>query len=108
MAYKIRTDRPVPEGMVAGIGSLRPKSSLKPAEPPYKRALFEQQEGRCHGCRAAFQFEELHPVHIIPKAAGGTDDGDNLLLLCRPCGRGKGGLSREYMIARLRQLGIEL
>ncbi len=34
MAIKLRRDKPLPEGLVYGITSIRLKSSLKPAEPP--------------------------------------------------------------------------
>ena len=108
MAIKPQHDEPLPEGLVAGMTSLMLKSSLKPAEPPYKRELFELREGRCDGCKLTFEFDDLHLEHIIPRVAGGTYDIDNLLLLCRPCSRGEGNLSREYIIARLRKLGVEL
>ena len=109
MAFKIRRDKPVPEGLVAGIATMRLKSSLKPAEQPHKRKreLFELREGRCDACNSTFEFDDLHLEHIIPRVAGGTYDTDNLLLLCRPCSRGEGNLSREYIIARLRKLGLE-
>ncbi|MCV9371074.1 HNH endonuclease [Bacillus paralicheniformis] len=33
--------------------------------------------------------------HIIPQASGGTDDIDNLQLLCRPCNAAKSALNTE-------------
>ena len=64
---------------VADVGTL----------PPYrqqKHVLFGQQEGRCAGC--------------------GTDHPDNLQLLCSHCNRVKGNRPQEYLLARLRELGL--
>nr|WGD61841.1 HNH endonuclease [Bacillus subtilis]WGD74935.1 HNH endonuclease [Bacillus subtilis] len=49
--------------------------------------------------------------HIIPQASGGTDDIDNLQLLCSPCNGAKGALStdefsshseRKYEVERMK------
>jgi len=41
----------------------------------------------CQSCRRQFTKKSrllgLH--HIIPRAQGGTDDWDNLVLICKPC-----------------------
>ena len=79
------------------------------APRPYrqnKHILFGQQEGRCAGCRAAFEFRHLEVDHIIPRAAGGTDHIENLQLLCGHCNRIKGDRPQEYLIARLREMGM--
>ena len=79
------------------------------APRPYrqnKHILFGQQEGRCAGCRAAFEFRHLEVDHIIPRAAGGTDHIENLQLLCGHCNRIKGDRPQAYLIARLREMGM--
>ena len=79
------------------------------APRPYrqnKHILFGQQEGRCAGCRAAFEFRHLEVDHIIPRSAGGTDHLENLQLLCGHCNRIKGDRTQEYLIARLREMGM--
>ena len=44
-----------------------------------KHDLFEQQEGRCNGCRSAFEFRHLEV---------------------------KGDRPQEYLVARLREMGM--
>ena len=79
------------------------------APVPYrqnKHVLFGMQEGRCNGCGSAFEFRHLEVDHVIPQAGGGTDHIDNLQLLCGHCNRTKGDRSQEYLMARLKELGI--
>ena len=71
-----------------------------------KHILFGQQEGRCNGCRSEFPFRVLEVDHIIPQRAGGQDNIENLQLLCAHCNRVKGHRPQEYLVARLRELGI--
>ena len=79
------------------------------APMPYrqnKHVLFGQQEGRCNGCRSAFPFRVLEVDHVIPQRAGGQDNIENLQLLCAHCNRVKGDRPQEYLVARLKELGI--
>ena len=71
-----------------------------------KHVLFGQQEGQCNGCRSEFPFKILEVDHIIPQRAGGHDNIENLQLLCAHCNRVKGDGPQEYLVARLRELGI--
>ena len=71
-----------------------------------KHVLFGQQEGRCNGCRVAFEFRNFTIDHIIPEHRGGTDHVENLQLLCGHCNSVKGDRPQEYLVARLRELGI--
>ena len=79
------------------------------APRPYRQnrhILFGQQEGRCRGCRSAFEFRHMEVDHIIPQSSGGGDHIENLQLLCAHCNRVKGVRSQEYLLARLREMGI--
>ena len=79
------------------------------APVPYrqnKHVLFGQQEGRCNGCRTDFPFRVFEVDHVIPQRSGGQDNIENLQLLCAHCNRVKGDRPQEYLVARLRELGI--
>ena len=71
-----------------------------------KHVLFGQQEGRCNGCESEFPFRVLEVDHIIPRSSGGQDNVENLQLLCAHCNRVKGDRPQQYLIARLKELGI--
>ncbi|MGR3913989.1 MAG: HNH endonuclease, partial [Gammaproteobacteria bacterium] len=71
-----------------------------------KHIRFGEQQGRCNGCKADFQFRHFEVDHIVPLADGGADTDDNLQLLCGSCNRIKGKRSMAYLFARLRELGI--
>ena len=79
------------------------------APVPYrqnKHVPFGQQEGRCNDCRSEFPFRILEVDHVIPRGGGGQDNIENLQLLCVHCNRVKGDRPQEYLVARLRELGI--
>ena len=71
-----------------------------------KHVLFDQQMGRCNGCLREFPFRFLEVDHIIPQRAGGQDNIENLQLLRAHCNRVKGDRPQEYLVARLRELGV--
>lgn len=48
--------------------------------------IFARCDGRCGTCRRKFRAAEDYEVdHIIPLSGGGTDDDDNLQILCPGC-----------------------
>ena len=95
-------------GMVTARTDIPRRTDID-APVPYrqnKHVLFGQQEGRCKGCRSAFEFRNFTIDHIIPEHRGGTDHVENLQLLCGHCNSVKGDRPQEYLVARLRELGI--
>ena len=85
------------------------RASAGVAPVPYrqnKHILFGQQEGRCKGCRSAFEFRHLEVDHVIPRDSGGHDHVENLQLLCAHCNRIKSNRSLEYLMAQLAEMGI--
>ena len=71
-----------------------------------KHELFGNQEGLCAGCRVMFPFRNFTIDHIVPQSRGGTDHLDNLQLLCGACNSLKGDRPQEYLVARLREMGM--
>jgi len=74
--------------------------------PPYncaanKRKLYGNQEGYCAGCNTHFEARHLEVDHIIASIKGGTDQLDNLQLLCGSCNRIKGDRGMEYLRTKL-------
>ena len=71
-----------------------------------KHVLFGQQEGQCNGYRSEFPFRVLEVDRVIPQRAVGQDNIENLQLRYAHCNKVAGDRAQEYLIARLRQLGI--
>jgi RNA-directed DNA polymerase len=50
------------------------------------KELWERQEGNCPNCHQGITEEsEWHKHHIQPKSQGGSDELDNLILVCSAC-----------------------
>jgi hypothetical protein len=50
--------------------------------PKRRRAIFAAHGGACHYCGSN---DATHIDHIVPRAAGGTDDLGNLIAACLTC-----------------------
>ena len=72
----------------------------------YKHTLYGFQEGKCKGCEVLLPFRNLTIDHIIPRSRGGTNDADNLQLLCAACNSTKGDRTQEDLIQALRDQGV--
>ncbi len=69
-----------------------PEPILDPYKRPqnYKHTLYRTQEKKCNGCGVVFPFRNMTIDHIIPRSKDGTDNLDNLQLLCAACNSAKG------------------
>ncbi len=83
--------------------------SIEPTEKPYnnpaiKEGLYNLQGGYCVACRVIFPLRNLEVDHIIARDKGGTNELENLQLLCSTCNRVKGNRGMEYLMAKLAEL----
>lgn len=51
-----------------------------------KDEVWLRAKGRCEACQAR---RAQDPDHVVPRSAGGSDDPDNILAICRTCHRQK-------------------
>ncbi len=84
------------------------KSSPREPIPRWaKPELFRISGGECAGCLETFkQMGNLDVDHIIPVADGGTNEFENLQLLCRSCNSRKGTKTMRELIEILIDEGI--
>ena len=69
-----------------------------------KNKLFAAQQGRCAYCGQSHHPRYLRIDHKYPFSRGGSDDFDNLQILCNPCNMRKGILSDEEFRHRYQRL----
>ncbi len=69
-------------------------------------ALYQLQRRRCNGCDEELTAWQLTIDHIVPKSQGGSDEFDNLQLLCYSCNWLKTDDTQEDLLDRLRDLGV--
>lgn len=79
-----------------------------PRYQTHKHELYGKQEGHCTGCKRDFLFRNMTIDHIVPRSKGGTDDINNLQLLCGTCNSIKGNRSQQYLYDRLAEQEREL
>lgn len=65
--------------------------------------VFKRDGFTCQYCGAHPPKVILHLDHIIPVAAGGKNDQDNLITACEQCNQGKGARSLESIPSSLAQ-----
>jgi len=71
-------------------------ATSKPKRKPLKKAdiiaAMQRIGGRCAACG---DEDNLEVDHILPVARGGTNNADNLQMLCKPCNMSKGAKTME-------------
>ena len=69
-----------------------------------KNALFTAQKGKCSYCGRTNRIRYLEIDHKFPLSRGGSNETDNLQLLCTPCNMRKGIQSDEEFRWRYQRL----
>lgn len=72
----------------------------------HKKKLYGQQEGKCNTCESPLLWHAVTIDHILARSKGGTDEIENLQILCFGCNNLKGSRSQEYLLKELERLGI--
>lgn len=88
----------------------RTKTASKRVVTDYQQhrfKLFERQDGICNGCKEKFPERNFTVDHIVPLKEGGSDNIENLQLLCSACNSIKGERSMEYLFERLAQHNMD-
>ena len=70
----------------------------------YKFQLYKEQSGICAGCLDPFRYRNLTVDHVIPwreDKGNGSDEPENLQLLCGACNSLKGDRTNEDLFAAL-------
>ncbi len=71
-----------------------------------KLVLYDKQNGRCNGCRLFFPPRNLDVDHVKAQAKGGSDEIENLQLLCSACNSTKGSRSQREFLLDLEARGL--
>lgn len=80
----------------------RKRSPKVSSIPRRRKALYEKFGGKCFYCCCDLEMTgRWHIEHKLPKALGGTNDPENLVLACAPCNlKKRDKTDTEFMAAR--------
>ena len=71
----------------------------------FRLSLFLKRKGKCAGCTQKIDAGKVWDIdHILPLALGGTNEPNNLQVLCKPCHRSKTSHSDIPCIAKTKRL----
>ena len=71
----------------------------------FRLSLFLDRSGTCEGCSQRIQAGQAWDIdHILPLALGGTNEPNNLQILCKPCHQTKTHHSDIPRIAKIKRL----
>lgn len=70
------------------------------------RSLLVGQSFRCNHCRGDLRVVGYHVDHVLPVSKGGTNDANNLQLLCPKCNLRKGARVEARRLGLLREKGL--
>ena len=71
-----------------------------------KLVLYDEQNGRYNGCRLFLPPRNLEIDHIVTRAKDGSDEIENLQLLCGACNSMKGARTQAEFASDLESGGL--
>lgn len=90
LAFLWKRSRPPKVESYAEPKRRKKKVAAKSRKKAKKRfRLWDQQDGLCWFCGTFVPKEQSTIDHLIPRAAGGTDIADNIVMSCKPCNSAK-------------------
>lgn len=72
----------------------------------YGTKLYGEQKGYCPGCNRLIDFDFMDVDHKLPLKRGGTNDVENLQMLCRKCNTKKGAKTMEEWLAGIDTMDV--
>lgn len=88
---KVTIERNIPKRTDAeGIAEAKEKKTKAYKTKENMDFLYGEQRGTCNGCYTLISWEKFHFDHIIPRSRGGSNELENLQLLCGHCNSTKG------------------
>ena len=87
-----------------GQGDRKIKPTQRVSLDKYRSGLFKDQGGKCKYCGVSKRKANFQIDHIDPVVMGGSNDYENLQLLCPPCNQRKGIQSDAEFRARYKSL----
>lgn len=57
--------------------------------PSIRARIYDRDDGYCYACNRRLGYNFFICGHVVDRAVGGTDEDDNLVVLCIKCERSK-------------------
>ena len=98
---RVEVSKKLFRGKLSTISDPSTSRERHPRYDVFKPLIFGFQRGQCNGTKLEIHYKEATVDHIIPKAAGGGDELDNLQVLCGPCNSLKGEGRQDAYLSKI-------
>jgi 5-methylcytosine-specific restriction endonuclease McrA len=71
-----------------------------------RERIYLRDSGQCQRCNTATDLKKCHIDHMVPLSKGGTNNDENLRVLCPICHILRADRSHQGMIAKALQKGL--
>ena len=80
--------------------------SRKPISKLIKKALYDNQKGKCMYCGRKLDLADMHADHKTPFNRNGSDSDKNLQMLCGPCNTRKNKMTDGEFRKAYKSVGL--